>query len=313
MTIPVFPELEPLDMSVRTELEAAFLKQGMQAAEYTFPNLFAWRDFDSSKVTRINGNICILSVLYKTGVCCFAQPVGEQRIVETLSACLGHLKAHDVPDPCIVRVPKTFLEQHDLRAVFDCQEDRDNFDYVYLVDDLAKLEGRKYDGKRNHINKVRARGHYEYRPLSPDLISGCMKVLDAWSKNKFLKEDIANLETLIFGEKAIKEYLKHFEVLGLIGGVLMKEGRVVAFTIASRLNRDTAVTYVEVSLPDEKGLNQLLNQEFCLHGLKEFTYVNREQDLGHEGLRKAKMSYHPHHLLEKFIIRNKKQETRYKV
>ena len=306
MTIPAFPVFKDLELSEKNVMEAAFIASFPEAAEYTFPNLFAWREFDRSKLTRIHTNICILSVTFTKGICCFIQPLGKTRIPETIQTCLDHLIASDVEDPCIIRVEESFIKEQGLKDVFSCELDRDNSDYVYRVEDLALLAGRKYDGKRNHIKQVRARGSYEYRPLSKELIPGCMHVLDVWSKNKFLKEDIANLETLIFGEKAIKEYLKHFEVLGLLGGVLMKDGKVVVFTIASRLNKDTAVTYVEVSLPDEKGLNQLLNQEFCKHGLKEFTFVNREQDLGHEGLRKAKMSYHPDHLVNKYILRKKK-------
>ncbi len=306
MSISKFPDFKNIDLSDQDEIENILNTNQIEAAEFTFPNLFAWREYDRSKLTLINDNLCILSTLYKSGVCCFVQPVGGNNVVGTINICLDNLVQQKVKDPRVLRVSKNYLNEHKLTEHFKCDLDRDNSDYVYLVSDLAELKGRKYDGKRNHIKKVRERGNYEYCSLTPEYIPGCNKVLSVWSKNKFLNEDISNLESLIFGEKAIKEYLKHFEILKLFGGVILRDGIVVAFTIASRLNKDTAVTYAETSLPNEPGLNQLLNQEFCQKGLKEFKYVNREQDLGHEGLRKAKMSYHPDHLVNKYIIRVKK-------
>jgi hypothetical protein len=304
VSIPSFPDLRPLTLNDKTDIASELNSQYLEGAEYTFANMFAWREFEPVQVTRLNGNLCFQTSPYREPMCCFLHPVGSDKIVDTIDQCLNYL-TDKVPDPKIVRVPGTFLEKFGLTGRFNCSPDRDNSDYVYLVSDLARLGGRKYDGKRNHIHKVRARGDYVYRDLTPELIADCKNVLSSWSRHKHETEDVANLESLIYGEKAIHQYLDHFDELGLCGGVILKDDKVVAFTVAGRLNKDTAVTYTEVSLPEEKGLNQLLNQEFCLNGLKDFKYVNREQDLGHAGLRKAKMSYHPHHLVDKFIIRRK--------
>jgi hypothetical protein len=294
-----------VEMPDKADIEKYFRDNKTEAAEYTFPNLFAWRAFDKAQVTILNNNLCILSTQCEGGSFCFVQPIGDEKLPETIDACMRYLEKKRA-EPKLLRVTESFVEEYKLKDKYSCQLDRDNSDYVYQVSDLAELKGRKYDAKRNHIKKVRERADHQYQELKDEMIPLCHKVLDVWVKNKSVKEDVANLETLYYGEKAIREYLDNFKALALFGGVIQREGHVVAFTIASPLSKDTAVIYVEVGLPEEKQINQLLNQEFCKNGLKDFKYVNREQDLGHEGLRKAKMSYHPHHFVNKYIITEKK-------
>ncbi|MFC1517219.1 DUF2156 domain-containing protein [Candidatus Margulisiibacteriota bacterium] len=306
MSIPVFPEFRQITKEDKQDIEQVLLANNIEIAELTFPNMFAWREYDHPEVSILNDNLLFLSAPWNEPSCRFMMPIGTKNIVETIRSCLQYLvREKECKKPHIARLPENIVKEYKLEEHFICEADRDNSDYVYQVSDLAELKGRKYDGKRNHIKKVKERGDYQYKDLTIEDIGGCKKVLAAWAKHKFKKEEVDNLETLIFGEKALYQYLDNFEYLGLCGGVIVKADKVVAFTLASRLNKDTAVTYAETSLPEEKGLNQLLNQEFCQKGLKEFKYVNREQDLGHPGLRKAKMSYQPHHLVNKYNVRPK--------
>ncbi len=105
------------------------------------------------------------------------------------------------------------------------------------------------------------------------------------------------------GQKtAISEALAHFRELGLLGGAIEVDGRFAALSIGEPLTRDTAVIHIEIVSPCCEGLAQIMNREFVRHALKDFAFINREQDLGLPGLRRAKLSYHPHHLVEKFRL-----------
>jgi len=181
------------------------------------------------------------------------------------------------------------------------EEDPANWDYVYLASDLINLPGRKYHKKKNHINRFVSRYSYQYRPLTPDLIDGCIELQRAWCgiRDCFAPEHMSLAEE----HEAILDVLQNAQVLGAIGGVILIDGRVAAFSIGEPLNRETFVIHFEKASLDYPGLYQLINRDFCADACSGFTYVNREQDLGEPGLRQAKESYYPHHMIEKFLVR----------
>ena len=197
------------------------------------------------------------------------------------------------------RVPENLLTahlaQHDHLVI---TPDRDNSDYVYLTEDLIKLEGNKYHGKKNHINKFKKNHAYTYASLTPDLVQECLALESQWC-------DIRHCELfpgLAGEERAIYEALTNMDHLDFKGGVILLNGKVEAFALGEQLNPETAVIHIEKANPAFEGLYQLINQEFCAHEWKDIPYINREQDLGEEGLRKAKLSYHPHHLVKKYTV-----------
>lgn len=176
---------------------------------------------------------------------------------------------------------------------------RDSWDYVYSRQDLAFLAGRKYHAKRNHLNYFKKfYPDYEYRSLTEDLHEGCLKMAEKWRE----KKGDVNDPTFQCEKNAIIKGLNYFSELDFRGGVILLGGEVAAFTFGEELNADTAVIHIEKSDPDIRGLYVAVNQEFCQHSWTEKDYINREEDLGIPGLRKAKESYYPVMMNEKYKV-----------
>ena len=181
---------------------------------------------------------------------------------------------------------------------FTFTEDRDYFDYIYLRTDLATLKGKKFQAKRNHINKFKKQyPDYEYKPLTPDLVPECLKLEEEWCRANNCEEQLA----LGAERKSMTYALNHMEALGLTGGVLHVNGKIAAFTYGAPINHETWDTCVEKADTGIEGSYAMINYEYANHIDEQYIYVNREEDLGLEGLRKAKLSYQPVILLEKCI------------
>jgi hypothetical protein len=176
--------------------------------------------------------------------------------------------------------------------------DRGQCDYVYLTQDLIELKGRKYHRKRNHIKQFQEKYSSQCIPLTPEWISQCLQLETEWC-------DLRHCEAspgLLNESLAIKETFSHFGELGVKGGAILINGKVEAFTLGDPLNPETVVIHIEKANPAYEGLYPTINQAFLEQRWSGTTYVNREQDLGEEGLRKAKESYFPHHLVNKYIL-----------
>ena len=186
-------------------------------------------------------------------------------------------------------------------AQFNITAERNRFDYVYLAQDLINLSGRKFHGKKNHLNAFcREYPDAKYLPITEEIIPLCRAELDLWYKEH--EHEHANLDNpfIYYGQAAIHEIFDHFNDFNLKGGAILLDGRVVAFTFGERLNTDTAVIHVEKADPTIRGSYVAINQNFVAHEWADMTYINREEDLGIDGLRRAKESYQPVKLIEKF-------------
>jgi hypothetical protein len=229
------------------------------------------------------------------------QPFGpHQRLVSALETWQRYFTGLGLPFVMQgVEAPVVNLIQEQLPGQFEIVSDRDNFDYVYRAEDLIELKGRSYHSKKNHVNSFRKNySDYQYLPLTTDLIGQCVENTIEWCKKRGCYKD-----PLLLAEKdAIIEVLNNFSVLGLEGGVITIGDKVEAFSFGEPLNTDTAVIHVEKGNPDIKGIYAVINQEFCQNSWSHMEYINREEDMGIPGLRKAKQSYHPVKMVEKFVI-----------
>jgi len=189
-------------------------------------------------------------------------------------------------------------------AAFTIEADRDNFDYVYSSEDLITLAGRKYHSKKNHLNSFRKTyPDAEYMPITEDIMMECKLNINSWYK-KHSQENPD--DPFIAAERnAIIEVLNNFVEFGLKGGAIMLDKRVVAFTFGEQLNEDTAVIHVEKADPEIRGAYPAINQSFIQNAWADMKYINREEDMGLEGLRKAKESYKQIKLIEKFNVQLK--------
>jgi hypothetical protein len=176
--------------------------------------------------------------------------------------------------------------------------DRDNSDYVYLAKDLISLSGNKYHRKKNHLNQFIKNYAFEYHPLNADLVKRVLGMQEAWCQ---IRECVAKPD-LLAEDFAVREALTGYEELGYHGGTILINSVVEAFALGEALNGDTAVIHIEKANPEILGLYAAINQLFCLNAWSEVTYINREQDMGVEGLRKAKESYYPHHMVNKYTL-----------
>ena len=189
-------------------------------------------------------------------------------------------------------------------AEFEVSANRDDADYVYASEDLIRLAGRKYHSKKNHLNSFHKNyAEAEYRPITPEIVTQCKLNINGWYKQR--AQDLPDDPFIALEREAIIEVLNNFEDFGLKGGAIFVGGRVVAFTFGEQLNTDTAVIHVEKADPDVRGAYPAINQAFVEHEWSEMTYINREEDMGIEGLRKAKESYKPVKMIEKFTAKIK--------
>lgn len=185
-----------------------------------------------------------------------------------------------------------------LPSQFVFTEDRDYADYIYLKSDLSTLKGKKFQSKRNHINRFRnTYPDYEYTPITPDRIQECLDLEAEWCKvnNCDQQEGTGN------ERRALIYALHNFEALGLTGGILHVNSKIVAFTFGMPINHETFGVHVEKADTNIEGAYAMINYEFANHIPEQYIYINREEDLGLEGLRRAKLSYHPEILLEKYV------------
>ena len=273
-----------------------FKRSKYSGSECTFTNLFIWRSCYDILWAMEDGFLLIKVCRNKENF--FLPPFcGED---ENLPGILK--KLYDYAGPYQIRgVYREIIERFEdvLPGKFIFTLDRSNSDYIYLSANLASLAGRKYHQKKNHVNAFRkAYPNYRYLPMTEDITGECLEFAKRWNEQR---EDAEDDESLRCEMCAITEALNNFTALGIKGGAIIIDGQVEAMSFGEQLNADTAVIHVEKANPEIRGLYAVINQEFCQRAWSEIKYINREEDMGIEGLRRAKLSYHPKYLLDKFV------------
>ena len=178
----------------------------------------------------------------------------------------------------------------------------DSFDYVYLTENLINLPGKKFHGKRNHIAAFMRENEWSYEPITADNLDECRAMNAEWERRNREKDPEAMDDEL----DAINISFENYFDLGFVGGLLRANGEVVAFTFGEEMNSEVFCTHIEKAYADVRGAYPMINREFAANALSQYKYINREDDTGSEGLRKAKLSYCPDILLEKYMARVKK-------
>lgn len=298
-SLPALPQLKELQLSDKPLVDTALAQAAPWQSELTFTNLYIWRHSYGIRLAQLGGALCLFALTPDPEDAFMFPPLGEAD-VRCVRACLDAL-GESAYAPRLARATAGDIERLGLSASqFDIELDRGNFDYVYRGEDLVKLPGTRYHSKRNHIVQFEARyPFFEYKPLTPQLVGRCLELQDMWCDEKHC--DMVG--TLRAEHLAVKQVLENLEPLGVTGGVIEVEGRIEAFSLGELLNADTVVIHIEKANGNIHGLYQVINQQFVAHEWAQCTYVNREQDLGVEGLRQAKLSYYPDHMVEKFVVR----------
>lgn len=178
-------------------------------------------------------------------------------------------------------------------------DDRPNYDYIYLTQDLIDLKGRAYHSKKNHLNYFKKTYEYEYVELSSHMADDAMKFIDEFNSRKDVPPH--EMEMLKMEEEAMEDVFRNIESVGYSAGAILIDGKIEAIAIGGQLGKNTITEHVEKANVNFRGLYQAINNEFCKNVASKAKYINREEDMGIANLRKAKLSYKPVKLLEKYI------------
>ena len=295
---PLFPSFKPLEIGDREFIHPRLWAYQPTTSELTFTNLFIWRGH--YRLSWCLADDCLVFLSDYPSGSWFFPPIGPSPRVDLCRRLLAWLQeGRGSSDPHLGRADRRLREELTPAGGFIETVERDHFDYVYQTADLIHLAGRDYQQKRNHLNSFQRSHRHTYEPLTPGHLAACLDVAQKWCKIRRCQEDLNLMEEW----EAVKEALVHFQDLDLAGGAVFVEGRLEAFTLGERLNADAAVIHLEKANPKVRGLYAAINQSFLESAWRDTPWVNREQDLGEPGLRKAKLSYHPHHLEEKFTLR----------
>jgi len=276
-----------------------------RAGELTFANLHMWDCVYLSFFVEYEGFLCIVC---GTGAEHFAMMpidgIGGDRI-SRLAKAVVMLRDYfqnlglNLTFRRITEEESYELEQaaNSVSLAMEIEFDRDNSDYVYRYDEISRLQGKKYHAKRNHLQNLIHNENPEYVSLTEDLIPACIKILEDWHADK---QDDAEMQCEKESQMVLLANL--FKYGHCKGGIVKVNGHPKAYTIGQMLNDMTLVVHSERADPSIRGLYPYINQQFLLNEWQGIEYVNREQDCGSEGLRKAKLSYHPNHLENKYKV-----------
>lgn len=192
------------------------------------------------------------------------------------------------------RVPENMLSVlQQLEPKLQYREDRNTFDYVYTSESLRKLAGRKLHGKRNHLNQFLRKYDWSYQMMDQEIVNECLQLATSW----FDLHESESMENI-----AMQRILENFAQLQLTGAVIRINGEIQALTVGERLNRQTAVIHIEKANTEYDGIYAAINQQFVERNWSDFTYINREEDMGLEGLRQVKLSYQPCYMVKKYNV-----------
>ena len=289
-------DFKPIEIQDKHLFDEFLRKDPPRISELTFTNLFIWRHH--YRPVWLQWNECLLIIFHpQTGTTYGLAPFGPGDKKSALDV-LSEEIAKQTSDVRICRVEEEFIKNHIDPAKYAVVNDRDNSDYVYLTKDLIDLSGNKYHRKKNHLNQFIKNYAFEYHPLNTELVKRVLGMQEAWCQ---FRECVEKAD-LLAEEFAVREALTCYEELGYQGGAILINSAVEAFSLGEPLNEDTAVIHIEKANPEIPGLYAAINQIFCLNAWPEVTYINREQDMGVEGLRKAKESYYPHHMVDKYTL-----------
>lgn len=291
------------ELSDRELIHSYFINYPSRSCEKTFANSYLWARFYGVEFGIVENTLVFKSEIQGLS---FTYPIGEtedvKRAIDFLKRCTGK---KGVPFVLYHVTENQFAQLEEwYPGRFEIEYNRDVADYVYESEKLATLAGKKLHAKRNHINKFKATFEdWRYEKLTTDNIEDCFQMALKWcEQNGCREDDEKNSEICV-----TMNSLRLLEELELTGGILRVNGEVIAFTIGEPISEDTFVVHIEKAYADIQGAYPMINQQFVEHECMEYKYINREEDTGAEGLRKAKLSYRPAFLVEKGIVKEKVQ------
>ena len=294
-----------IDISDKEIISNFTLHSAWQNCDFSFSNLCSWRFLYGTQFSIVDG--FLLLKFWVDGELCYMMPIGSGDLHKIVLRLMKDAEKEGAPFCMIGNTEEMcrLLEAAFPRR-FTFSADRDFADYLYLREELSSLSGKKFQAKRNHVNKFKRSYNYDYLPITTARINECLELEAEWCK----VNNCQQMEGTGNERRALVYALHHFDELGLTGGILRVDGKIVAFTFGMPINQNTFGIHVEKADTRIDGAYAMINYEFANHIPEQYIYLNREEDLGIEGLRKAKLSYQPIRILEKFTARELKTDER---
>ncbi len=289
-------EFRDITINDKERITSALRQSDFMGCEYSFANNMAWKRLAGSKIAFFrNFYICCAFETYDD-IPHFIFPAGSGdyseviNIMRSFSDSLGKpLVLTGVTNKTLSVLNELFPDQ------FTAEHDRDCSDYIYLSSDLIELKGKKYHGKRNHLAKLK---NYSYSPVTEKDFDECIYFCTQSYNSRQDNPDHSSIAE----QYAINTYFSYYEELRLCGGIIRIDGKIAAVTLGEQLNSETFCVHIEKADTSHAGIYAGINKFFVENEAHEYKYINREEDLGIEGLRKSKLSYHPAFLLDKYTV-----------
>lgn len=295
-------EFRSVQASDRRLVQSYISSMSYRNCDLSFANIFVWSFLYDTRIAEYGGSLFVKYKFHSKPF--YMMPFGRCDLKTAIEKAIEDSIGDDLRFCMQGLSPKMKADiEEAMPETFSFTSNRDYSDYIYLRDDLVGLSGKKYQPKRNHIHQfIRSYPQYRFVPITPDIIPQCMELESYW---KSVNEDEKDKTYIALDSErqAIRRAFDHYEELDLLGGAILVDGRVVAFTYGSPINGNTFDVAVEKADANYVGAYTMINNEFAKTIDPKYVFVNREEDLGMEGLRKAKLSYHPAEILDKYTAK----------
>ena len=288
--------MKSIELSDKTIFDKYFQEYPPEISEYTFTNLFMWRDFYKFQWIEIENSILLVSYRDPLKLIVFP-PIGIN--LNPMFKYIRQMAKDQNKSIQFERIPSSMISI--FKETFsncEVREDRENWDYIYASENLRDLSGKELANERKKLNKFKNNNRWEYVDLTEKEIPECIKLQASWCGVRACDDNpVLHTEDL-----AIQEIFKEWKTLRFIGGLIRIDGIIQAYTVGEPLNLSTLVIHVEKANSEITGLYQTINQQFAERNANQFQFINREQDLGIPNLRYAKENYHPIKMGKKYCI-----------
>ena len=295
-------EFREIQLEDKDLIKSFYSKTNYYLCAYSFTTIYMWRKNYHTQIALSNGFLFSKSV-DEEGNDIYCPPMGEGDYAKALYELAEYAKSHG-QKLVFDSIPKDYVEKIEqaMPGYFEFIYDRDNADYIYTAESLMYLKGKKLHGKRNHINKfMSVYRDWSYEELDDNNVKEFFDYHVNWCEN-------ADSDEFMGETCALAIALKNRKALDIKGGILRVNGKIAAITMGSESFDDTFIVHTEKADTSIDGAYQMINQQFAQHNFEKYTYIDREEDLGIEGLRKAKESYHPAFLSETYYAVPKETE-----
>lgn len=293
-------DFKAIELSDKAWVDPLVFAENSPSADFNFGNMYMWDSRFRQQICPYGGRLIVRPQYSRHPF--FAWPVGHGDLAPVLKKLEACAKESGLPFMLRgVTAENLPLLEELYPGRLQVQADRDYWDYIYDIEKLATLSGKKLHGQRNHCNRFEKENDWQFSPMTAADIPACRALLDAWMESRQPEE----LDGLREEYSAISRGFEAFEALGLEGGLLFAGEQLVAFSMGEKISADTFDVHFEKALPGVAGAYSMVNREFARQIQKtypEILWLNREDDTGEPGLRQAKLSYHPARMVEKHTV-----------